>query len=75
MTFFGSTFPVVDVRALEHARQEKLFAPQLRADNRLAGTEDDEAGEVLVDAAAQAGRASTSRSSGCGSAASRRRSS
>ena len=38
---------VVDVRALVDGRQEAV-APQLRADDRLAGAEHDEAGQVLV---------------------------
>ena len=38
---------VVDVRALIDARQEAV-APQLRADDRLAGAERHEAGQVLV---------------------------
>ena len=38
---------VVDVRALVNARQEAV-APQLRADDRLAGAEHDEAGQVLI---------------------------
>ncbi len=38
---------VVDVRALEDAGQEAV-APELGADDRLAGAEDDVAGEVLV---------------------------
>ena len=38
---------VVDVRALVDAGQEAV-APQLRADDRLAGAEHDEAGQVLV---------------------------
>ena len=44
---FGVDRLVVDVRALVDARQEAV-APQLRADDRLAGAEDDEAGQVLV---------------------------
>ena len=38
---------IVDVRALIHRGQEAV-APELRTDNRLAGTEDDVAGQVLI---------------------------
>ena len=47
MTLFRVDAGVVDVRALVDAGQEAV-APQLRADHRLAGAEDDEAGQVLV---------------------------
>ena len=49
---------VVDVRALVDAGQEAV-APQLRADDRLAGTEDDEAGQVLVLGAQAVGQPGT----------------
>ena len=45
MTFFGSR--LLDVAALVDAGQEAV-APQRRADDRLAGAQHDEAGQVLV---------------------------